>query len=199
MSKIRVHELAQKMGIENKELIGRLKELGVEISNHMAAIDDDVVKKLQSPATVTMTVKDVSQEETRVTSTVIRRRAKVVEKQVEVTAEEAAVSAPVEKPPVVSAEKAPEVPAKPAAPVSAEIAEEPAVAQKIAVVQKPTANRAVILGRVELPPPKPERPSERPAERSAERPADRPAQRREVIPSSGRPAPGGRPLSDRPG
>ena len=119
MSKIRVHELAQKMGIENKELIGRLKELGVEISNHMAAIDEDVVKKLQSPATVTMTVKDVSQEETRVTSTVIRRRAKVVEKQVEVSAEEVAVSAATESAPAAEAEGSPEVPAKPAAPVPA--------------------------------------------------------------------------------
>ena len=89
MSKIRVHELAQKMGIENKELIVRLKAIGVEISNHMAAIDEDVAKKLQAPATVTMTVKDVAQEETRVSSTVIRRRAKVVEKVVEVSAEEA--------------------------------------------------------------------------------------------------------------
>ena len=87
MSKIRVHELAQKMGIENKELIVRLKAIGVEISNHMAAIDEDVAKKLQAPATVTMTVRDVAQEETRVSSTVIRRRPKVVEKVVEVTVE----------------------------------------------------------------------------------------------------------------
>src|SRR6185369_16142864 len=146
-------------------------------------------------ATVTMTVKDVSQEETRVTSTVIRRRAKVVEKQVEVAAEAAAVSTPPEKPPVSVAEVTPEIPAKPAETVSAEKPEDIAVAQKAEPVQaepkRPTANRAVILGRVELPAPKPERPSERPAERSTERPADRPVKRREVIPTSGRPAPGG--------
>ncbi len=195
MSKIRVHELAQKMGIENKELIGRLKELGVEISNHMAAIDEDVVKKLQAPATVTMTVKDVSQEETRVTSTVIRRRAKVVEKQVEVSPEEVAGSAPSERLTVTEAESAPEHPVKSKEPVTVNAAEDTTAAQKAATAQpdpkKPTANRAVILGRVELPAPKPERPSERPADRSSDRPADRPAQRREVIPTN-RPAhPGG--------
>ncbi|HZV81324.1 MAG TPA: translation initiation factor IF-2 N-terminal domain-containing protein, partial [Geobacteraceae bacterium] len=47
MSKIRVHELAQKMGIDNKELIAKLKAIGVEVTNHMAAIDDEVAKKLQ--------------------------------------------------------------------------------------------------------------------------------------------------------
>ena len=103
MSKIRVHELAQKMGIDNKELIAKLKAIGVEVTNHMAAIDDEVAKKLQAPATVTMTVRDVSQEETRVTSTVIRRRAKVVEKVVEVPAEEvAAAAAPPEPAPVAA-------------------------------------------------------------------------------------------------
>lgn len=105
MSKIRVHELAQKMGIENKELIVRLKAMGIEISNHMAAIDEDVAKKLQAPATVTMTVKDVSQEETRVTSTVIRRRAKVVETQVEVPVE-AAVQVQAKDQPIAVADQA---------------------------------------------------------------------------------------------
>jgi len=209
MSKIRVHELAQKMGIENKELIVKLKAMGIEISNHMAAIDEDVAKKLQAPATVTMTVKDVSQEETRVTSTVIRRRAKVVETQVEVSVEEASksqvkaeeaepVSLLQEEPELKSAPKAAEaaVPAKsegesvaqalPAATVTAAIPEpvEPL---------KPTANRAVIVGRVELPPaPKPqERPAERPASRQPGSTPDRPVQRREVIPQQGR--------SERPG
>jgi translation initiation factor IF-2 len=195
MSKIRVHELAQKMGIENKELIVKLKAMGVEISNHMAAIDEDVVKKLQAPATVTMTVKDVSQEETRVTSTVIRRRAKVVETQVEVSPEAASLSQsktePVEPAPVLEVESEPKSVSKdietPASDTSAEKSVPPKAPPVAAEPQRPTANRAVILGRVELPPtPKPQ---ERTAERSArpsERPADRPVQRREVIPQQGR-------------
>lgn len=185
MSKIRVHELAQKMGIENKELIVRLKAMGIEISNHMAAIDEDVAKKLQAPATVTMTVKDVSQEEIRVTSTVIRRRAKVVETQVEVPVKEAvqiqpqveAVAVaplPVDEPKAKSAPIAPE-------PVAADesAAQAQAVAQQVPPAPpepidllKPTANRAVILGHVELPP--------------ASKPQERPVQRREVIPQQGR-------------
>jgi len=206
MSKIRVHELAQKMGIENKELIVRLKAIGVEISNHMAAIDEDVAKKLQAPATVTMTVKDVAQEETRVSSTVIRRRAKVVEKVVEVPVEEVqAAVAPAEKPAEAAAKPAePEqqvaVAAKETPP--AEIAAVKAPAPKEAPVQpepqKATANRAVILGRVELPPSsRQERTADKPAERSVEQ---RPVQRREVIPGargeqSGRPGERPRPAT----
>jgi translation initiation factor IF-2 len=241
MSKIRVHELAQKMGIDNKELIVKLKAIGVEVTNHMAAIDEEVAKKLQAPATVTMTVRDVSQEETRVTSTVIRRRAKVVEKVVEVPAEEVAKIEPpaAPEPVVVAPEPEPVIEAAPAAPpaevkkkekekekeapapvVAEERAPapeelpEPPVAPPVKAVepepQKPTANRAVILGRVELPSmarqekPAERQPSMRPGERSAERPTERPAGRREVIP--GRPeqsgAPGRAPAGpgrDRPG
>jgi len=212
MSKIRVHELAQKMGIENKELIVKLKAMGIEISNHMAAIDEDVARKLQAPATVTMTVKDVSQEETRVTSTVIRRRAKVVETQVEVTVEEAAksqakteqiepVSQPQGEPELKTAPKAVETTAtgtiesesvsQAATPVSAAtVSVEPPEPVELL---KPTANRAVIVGRVELPPAsKPqERPTERPVSRQPGTTPERPAQRREVIPQQGR--------SERPG
>jgi len=229
MSKIRVHELAQKMGIDNKELITKLKAIGVEVNNHMSAIDEEVAKKLQTPATVTMTVRDVSQEETRVTSTVIRRRAKVVEKVVEVSAEEVAkAEAPAEAVPVTAVEpsveaapaketrpapkeeekqkvaaKEPEkateapVPAKaeekPEIPAPVEAAEAPAVAAPKAAEpepQKPTANRAVILGRVELPSmTRQEKPAERPADRMptprpSERPGERPATRREVIPGA---------------
>ncbi|HZV82084.1 MAG TPA: translation initiation factor IF-2, partial [Geobacteraceae bacterium] len=209
------------MGIDNKELIAKLKAIGVEVTNHMAAIDDEVAKKLQAPATVTMTVRDVSQEETRVTSTVIRRRAKVVEKVVEVPAEEVAAApappepAPVAAPePVVEAAPAPPAEPKPVhkekevpAPVKAEVkAPEPApvevpeapqaVAPKAveAEPQKPTANRAVILGRVELPSmTRQEKPAERQqTSRPGERPSERP-QRREVIPSSGRPEQSGAP------
>jgi len=45
-SKIRVHELAQKMSIDSNELISKLKMLGVSVNNHMSVIEDDIVDKL---------------------------------------------------------------------------------------------------------------------------------------------------------
>ncbi len=42
MSKMRVHELAKTLEINSKELIERLRELGVEVKNHMSTIDESV-------------------------------------------------------------------------------------------------------------------------------------------------------------
>ncbi|MFZ3207502.1 MAG: translation initiation factor IF-2 N-terminal domain-containing protein, partial [Geobacteraceae bacterium] len=75
MSKLRVYELAQQMGISNKDLMARLEAMGVEVKTHMAVVDEADAGKLQVPPTVM----EVSKEEVRVTTTVIRRRAKIVE------------------------------------------------------------------------------------------------------------------------
>ncbi|MCL2760984.1 MAG: translation initiation factor IF-2 N-terminal domain-containing protein, partial [Desulfuromonadales bacterium] len=148
MGKIRVHELAQKMGLENKELISRLKAIGVDVKSHMSAVDEEVIKKLQAPPTVTMTVKDIAQEETRVTSTLIRRRAKVVEKTVEVPVDEAPEpeKTEVKEAEVTEQEKAETKKEKKKVEVDSEKNK-----TEIKEPQKATANKAVILGRVELP------------------------------------------------
>jgi translation initiation factor IF-2 len=46
MSKMRVYEYAKKQNISSKEVINILKELNVEVSNHMATIEDDMVEQL---------------------------------------------------------------------------------------------------------------------------------------------------------
>ena len=102
MSKIRVYELAQKMGIENKELMAKLKAVGVDVKSHTATVDEADVKKLAIPDPPAKTdnppiVKEVSKEEVRVTTNVIRRRAKVVESVVE--AEQAPAAEIKESPP----------------------------------------------------------------------------------------------------
>src|SRR5512138_2572762 len=183
MGKIRVYELAQKMGIENKELMARLQAIGVDVKSHSAALDEADVKKLQAPPpqTVTTTVQDVQKEEVRVSTSVIRRRPKVVEKQVEVEVVPPPEPTPEPTPAPVAAEpvKVPEAPApekKLEEKVEKKVAEKPVVVEAVAPEQvpvptpapelkekvekapapppepqRPTANRAVILGRVELP------------------------------------------------
>src|SRR5690348_14841741 len=97
MSK-RVYEVAQQLGIDNKELMQRLADMGKEVKNHMAVIDDADVKALTAPAQTTH--KEVSQEEVRVKPTLIRRRAKAVEAAPEAPQAEAApVEAEKEAPP----------------------------------------------------------------------------------------------------
>lgn len=48
MSKIRVHELAKELRIDNKVLIDMLKQSGVEIKSHMSTLEPDGVEKARS-------------------------------------------------------------------------------------------------------------------------------------------------------
>ncbi|WP_243371163.1 translation initiation factor IF-2 [Geotalea sp. SG265] len=194
MSKTRVYELAQQMGIDNKELMAKLAAVGVEVKNHMAAIDDADIKKLSAPATV----KEVSQEEVRVKPTLIRRRAKVVETVVE----EPPVEAKAEPAPVQIAEKAPEVekpkaeevpPAVPTPPAAEPVKAQPA---EEAAPEKPSPNKAKILGRVEIPG---LTQKEKPPVQREGQPAARILERPEARRSGERPAPTPRPEGQRPG
>ncbi|RIW36445.1 translation initiation factor IF-2 [Bacillus salacetis] len=46
MSKVRVYEYAKKHNVSSKDVISKLKEMNIEVSNHMATLEDDTVKKL---------------------------------------------------------------------------------------------------------------------------------------------------------
>jgi translation initiation factor IF-2 len=48
MSKIRVYEYAKKHNISSKDVITKLKEMNIEVSNHMATIEDAAVVKLDA-------------------------------------------------------------------------------------------------------------------------------------------------------
>jgi translation initiation factor IF-2 len=179
MNKTRVHELAQKMGIENKELIARLKAVGVEVTSHMSVVSEEDMLKLSPTAPV---AKETSQEEVRVKPTVIRRRAKVSETPVVATEEqpaspvEAAPPAPREElaPVEDTVEEKPPIPSEPAAvePEKVKVAEvkkpapkEEPVQPQAAPPEKHVPGRARIIGRVEIPLPQQVRKETRPAER----------------------------------
>ncbi|WP_421384651.1 translation initiation factor IF-2 [Bacillus salacetis] len=46
MSKLRIYEYAKKHNVSSKDVISKLKEMNIEVSNHMATLEDDTVKKL---------------------------------------------------------------------------------------------------------------------------------------------------------
>jgi translation initiation factor IF-2 len=167
MTKIRVSNLAEKLGLEHKEVLARLKEIGVDAKTATSLVDEDVLKKLMPPH-----LHENDAEEVRVTTTIIRRRAKVAP----VVEEPPAVVAEVrdEKPvePIVQVTKV--VPVEPVAsdtlvsPVAPEIQEPAPVVEvpKAEVIpetvalekhkipaqpDKPSANQARILGRMEIP------------------------------------------------
>jgi len=83
MAKIRVYELARNLNMENKELIEKISELGLEIKSHMSVLDDEAVERVKGSVFGTQTEELV---ETRIRPNIIRRRRKVVK--IEVSAEE---------------------------------------------------------------------------------------------------------------
>ena len=168
MTKIRVSAVAEKLGIESREVISRLKEIGVDAKTATSMVDEDVVKKL------TVSPSAVNPDEVRVTTNIIRRRAKIVPvaEEAEAPAPEP-VSPPAAEPAKQVAEKAveknipetkvdelksqeqpvvtqkPEIPAEPVAqPVQAEKIEKPVQAPE---PEKTNPNQARILGRMEIP------------------------------------------------
>ena len=48
MGKVRVYELAKKMGLENKELLAKLAEAGVEAASHSSSLSDEDLQKFES-------------------------------------------------------------------------------------------------------------------------------------------------------
>jgi translation initiation factor IF-2 len=201
MAKIRVYELATKLGLDNSVLVDKLNQAGIEVKNHMSALEEEVAHKFEagqsdqaSDAPAGETV-EVEVKEERISSGLIRRRKKVVKK--EPAPEEAPATtedaAPVAEEAVDQEETTPEK--EPAEEKITEAAEMPQVdievpAEKVEKAapakkkeKKETVTRAKILGRVELPKPV-ERPrrqaatparSKKPAPASADRKrADRP-------------------------
>ena len=128
MAKIRVYELATKLGLDNKEIVDKLNQAGIEVKNHMSALEEEVALKFESSqshqadaAPVDETV-EVKVKEERLGSGLIRRRRKTVVKE-EPVAEEPVVAAEVPTPAVASE---PEV--EEPAPSTAEVVAQEAVA-----------------------------------------------------------------------
>jgi len=174
MSKTRIKDLAQKMGVETTELLERLKRLGVEVKSAMALLDEEVVKKLQEPPASS----DHSQGEVRVKANVIRRR-KIVEElppapQAETTVE------PVILTPTQPAE-IPVVDESPIREIVPESLQEQMTAPLTEAPMEPVPVESVVS---EAPPaPVPDvpvivvQPAEKPAEKPAEQPQGKPVER----------------------
>ena len=67
MSKVRVYQLAKKIGISNKELIKKLNELSIEVSSHMSTLDSEnaniVIELLTEETDKTDTPLDIKNKE----------------------------------------------------------------------------------------------------------------------------------------
>ncbi|HLH28849.1 MAG TPA: translation initiation factor IF-2, partial [Acidimicrobiales bacterium] len=71
--KVRIYELAKELGLPNKEMVTKIRALGIEAKNHMSNLDVDDVARIKRALDKERQA-NVVQE--RLTSTVIRRRTK---------------------------------------------------------------------------------------------------------------------------
>jgi translation initiation factor IF-2 len=76
MAKIRIYELAQRLGLGNKDLLKRLRDKGIEAKSHMSVIDEDTVKEFEESTTNADTQPQETVAEERISTGLIRRRRK---------------------------------------------------------------------------------------------------------------------------
>ena len=47
MAKIKVHEVAKKVGVTSKEAVEKAKELGIDVKSHLSTLEESDAKKLE--------------------------------------------------------------------------------------------------------------------------------------------------------
>jgi len=173
MSKVRVYEVARELGMNNRELLGRIQSLGIQVRNHMSALEPAEVERVRRALD-----KDKAENtvETRIRKTVIRRRTKKKPKPEVAEAPAAEAKAPSsEASPPPEPEPRPEVrapePPKPA-PEPPKPAAEPAVA-KAEEQPAPKAEEPKAAPEPK-PEPKPEPVAEKPAAKAEPEPKPEP-------------------------
>ncbi|HEY4175404.1 MAG TPA: translation initiation factor IF-2 N-terminal domain-containing protein, partial [Kofleriaceae bacterium] len=194
--KMRVYEIAKEVGIPNKDLIAKIRALGLEVNNHMSSLDADDVARIKRSLEKEKGAGAAPVQQTKLsTGTVLRRRSSG-DKEGEGTersAERAPVVAPAPAPVIrrrAAEEAAPT--ASPSAAGSSGTSTPPpsAPAAVRARPSEPSVERAPV---VVAPPPaavrEPEAPPTRRSEPAIERPAERSAERPPVAPPVERPAP----------
>ncbi len=197
---MRVYEIAREVGLPNKELIAKIRALGLEVNNHMSSLDLDDVQRVKRSLEKERLANTVTK---RLSSTVLRRRSRGGKAQAapapQPEAQDAGGEARAEQP---AAEAEPAVETPPPAPVPEERVEasapapepaaaEPAVEEKAPQPEpepaKPAEPEAAeAKGEPEKPEPEPEPEPEPVAEPEAPA-AEQPAKRRRAVVVEGPP------------
>lgn len=94
MAKIRIYELAQRLGLGNKDLLKRLRDKGVEAKSHMSVIDEETVREFEENASDSDTGQQETVAEERISTGIIRRRRKAQPPRENVEAEATAPESP---------------------------------------------------------------------------------------------------------
>src|SRR4029077_18277412 len=72
MIKVRVYEVARELGLDNRELVSKIASLGIQVRNHMSALEPAEVERIKRALDKD---KQANVVEERIRPTVVRRRA----------------------------------------------------------------------------------------------------------------------------
>ena len=75
---MKIFELAKELGVDNKELVAKAKELGMKVSSHLSAITDEEIKKLKSEMSNKPKKEKEEKSNIKTTGNVIIRRQVIV-------------------------------------------------------------------------------------------------------------------------
>jgi translation initiation factor IF-2 len=156
MTRLRVHELAKELNIDNKDLIDRIEKLGFQVKNHMSTLTDAAVLKIRQQFSEVRTGSE-KVEEKRIGREVIRRR-----KRFEAQMEPEAPRAPEAELPAQAVAESPsieipvEVPVPPAEPLPG-AAQSSEASVEVAFQQPAPAQKEEVLVEKAKPPVRPER------------------------------------------
>ncbi len=48
LGKMKIHEIAKELGLGSKEIVAKAQELGMDVTSHMSAVDDEQANKIKS-------------------------------------------------------------------------------------------------------------------------------------------------------
>lgn len=71
MGKIKIHEIAKKLGVNSKDVLEKAQELGLDVKTHMSSVDESETKKIEAKFSNNTTKKEV--REKRDNPVIIRR------------------------------------------------------------------------------------------------------------------------------
>ena len=78
MEKIKIHELAKKLGVETKKVLDVAKDAGIEAKSHLSSITEDEVKKIEKLIKGVSKTKSMENKKERNEEPVIIRRAVII-------------------------------------------------------------------------------------------------------------------------
>lgn len=71
MGKIKIHEIAKKLGVNSKDVLEKAQELGLDVKTHMSSVDESEAKKIEAKFSNSNAKKEV--KEKRDNPVIIRR------------------------------------------------------------------------------------------------------------------------------